>query len=321
MTDPGAEPQVDLILDRHKQLKRQRKNRFLQATWRTMVILSLAIGLGWAVSQPEWKLRQQSQITIEGNQKLSTTALESLLPFSFPLSLIRLEPQRIETILQKHAHVRQVLVSRKLFPPRAKIFVKERPPVAITRCDRCLLMTDPSNLDALKIGPANLWILDDQGIALPVQSYPSFANSQGLPALTMENFFSPLPEQAAAAVRDNNKTKNIKPVMLSPEKQAQWQQMYPVLKSSPVVDLNGPIKLASINWQDLTNLKLQTNLGEIHLGAHSNRFAKQLQALDEMRSLSNSLDINQIVYIDLQNPDQPDLEMRNASTPQNPPPN
>jgi cell division protein FtsQ len=317
MTDPAADSQVDLILDRHKQLKRQRQNRFLQATWRTLVTLSLAVGLGWAVSQPEWKLRQQSQITISGNDKLSTSALESLLPFSFPLSLIRLEPQRIETVLQKYAHVRQVLVSRKLFPPRVTIFVQERPPVAMTRCDRCLLITDPSDPQALKIGPADTWILDAQGVALPAQYYPTFAKAKDLPSLRMENFLSPLPE--TAPLQKIATAQNAKPMILSSEKQQQWQRMYSVLQKSPVIKPNSPVQLLSINWQDLANLKLNTKLGEVHLGSNDNSFAKQLQALDEMRSLSTTIDIDQVVYINLQNPDHPDLEMRNPPTPQVPP--
>ncbi len=319
MTDPSTDSQLDLIRDRHRQLKRQRQNRFLQAAWRTLVTLSLAIGLGWAVSQPEWKLREQSQITISGNDKLSTTALESLLPFAFPLSLIRLEPQRIETVLQNHAHVQQVLVSRKLFPPRATIFVQERPPVAVTRCNRCLLVTDPSDPKALKIGPADAWVLDDQGIALPAQYYPAFAKAKDLPSLEMENFFNPLPDTAAVPLKKIAAAQNAKPMILSPIKQEQWQRMYPVLKKSPVMKPDSPIQLAAINWQDINNLKLNTKLGEIHLGSARNAFPKQLQALDEMRSLSNTIDIDQVVYIDLQNPDQPDLEMRNPPTPQAPP--
>lgn len=319
MTDPAAESQVDLIRDRHRQLKRQRQNRFLQAAWRTLVTLSLAIGLGWAVSQPEWKLRQQSQITISGNDQLSTSGLESLLPFSFPLSLIRLEPQRIETILQNHAHIQQVLVSRKLFPPRTTIFVKERPPVAMTRCDRCLLVTNPNDSKALKIGPADIWILDDQGVALPAQYYPAFANAKDLPTLEMENFLSPLPETAVDALKKIAIAQNAKPMMLSQQKQKQWQRMYSVLQSSPVMKPDSPIQLSSINWQDLANLKLETKLGEIHLGSEGKHFAKQLQALDEMRSLSDTIDIEQVVYIDLQNPEQPDLEMRNPPVPSVPP--
>ncbi|MGF1604113.1 MAG: cell division protein FtsQ/DivIB [Thermosynechococcaceae cyanobacterium] len=320
MVDPASDSHIDLIRDRQRQLKRQRRNRFLQATWRSAVILGLAVGLGWAVTQPEWKLRQQSQITITGNEKLSTASLESLLPFSFPLSLIRLEPRRIETTLQKYAHVQQAFVSRKLFPPRATIFIEERAPVAMTRCDRCLFVTDPNDPEALKIGPADTWILDDQGVALPAQSYPAFAQNQNLPTLTMNDFLSPLPEKNAALFKKVTPSQQVTPVFLPKEKQNQWQRMYRVLKNSSVTAAGSPVQLSSIDWKDLENLKLQTKLGEIHLGPYSRRFAKQLKALDEMRSLSNTVDTDQVVYIDLQNPDQPDLEMRNPPLPQEPPP-
>lgn len=318
MTDPAPNAQVDLILDRRRQLKQQRQSRFLQAAWRTLVTLGIAVGLGWAVSQPEWKLRQQSQVTISGNRQLSTASLEALVPLSFPLSLIRLEPQRIETLLQDHAHVRQALVSRKLFPPRVTIFVKERSPVALTRCDRCLLITDPNNPEALKLGPADVWILDDQGVPVPAQNYPTFAQAKMLPPLAMDSFLAPL-QKPSAALKKIVASQNAKPVVVDQAKQQQWQQMYAVLKQSPVLQDESPVKLSSIDWQDLDNLKLQTKVGKIHLGPHSKQFAKQLQALDELRSLGDKLDIGQIVYIDLQNPDQPDLEMRNAPTPQEPP--
>ncbi|MEO0377287.1 MAG: hypothetical protein AAF329_22325, partial [Cyanobacteria bacterium P01_A01_bin.17] len=193
------------------------------------------------------------------------------------------------------------------------------PPVAITRCDRCLLVTDPSDSKALKIGPADTWILDDQGVALPAQYYPAFANAKDLPTLEMENFLSPLPETAPVSLKKIAVAKNAKPMILSQQKQKQWQRMYSVLQSSSVIQSDSPVQLSSINWQDLANLKLKTKLGEIHLGSDKSHFAKQLKALDEMRSLSDTIDIKQIVYIDLQNPDQPDLEMRNPPVPSVPP--
>jgi cell division protein FtsQ len=77
-----------------------------------------------------------------------------------------------------------------------------------------------------------------------------------------------------------------------------WKQLYATLSRSPV-------DVYEIDWQDPANIILMTEIGAVHLGSYGSRFSEQLQVLDRMRKLPEQLDVRQIDYIDLKNPDSP----------------
>ncbi len=82
------------------------------------------------------------------------------------------------------------------------------------------------------------------------------------------------------------------------EYRTQWVSLYQAIARSP-------IKISEVNWRDPTNLILNTELGYVHLGPYSDRLPDQLRALDQLRNLPEKMDINQVIYIDLINPDTP----------------
>jgi cell division protein FtsQ len=310
MTDASAESQVNQILDRRRQLKLQRRIRFWQGVWRTSVTLGLAVGVGWALCRPEWEIRQASQVkivTADGVAPRSQEILEQFLAFSYPFSLMALYPQDIVRRLETHAHVSQATVTRQLFPPHVIISVQEHPPVAVTKCDRCVLTANPTDPQSIQLGPAKIWLLDHRGVALPMSSYPDLKPDQ-LPSLTVGNFLQTLPNSKASALTSSTDTGPATPVKIDPRKQRQWQQLFPILHKSPV-------EIDAIGWQNGEELTLTTQLGQVRLGPYGPQFAQQLQALDQMRSLPKSVDPGQIVYIDLEQPERPVLELRNPPKP------
>lgn len=311
---------VDQILDRRKQLKRQRQSQQFKTGWRTLITLAITLSLGWAISRPDWKLRQPEQVTIVGNQQIATQAIAKLLPLSYPISLIRLDPQQISTALKDHAHLETVVVSRRLFPPRIQVAVQERPPVAITICDRCTLQLNPNTPNSLQIGPANVWLIDAQGIALPIYTYPQLETSQkNLPNLTLDNYFSPLPTTEAAASQTEARPENVTPMTLDQAKQNAWQTAYPILQNSTTLDPKSPVHLSRMDWKNTEKLSAQTKLGTVHFGRFSDALPEQLNALNKLRDLKTQIDLEEIVHIDLQNPQKPDLKMRQPPSPASPP--
>lgn len=304
MTDSTPESQIINIRDRQQQLIRQRKQRFRRGAWRTLVTLGLTVGLGWAVCQPEWQIRQSSQVTITGNEQIDSQTLEHLMVLQFPTSLIRLHPQTLVSNLKANAHISQVIVTRKLFPPRVKVVVQELPPVAVTECKGCTLILNPSQPDSLTLGPANVWLLDRRGVVLPADSYPKREKAHQLPKLTIASYLRPESKPTRQQPSSNSAPATPKFVSIDRQKQSQWQQMYALMEASPV-------QVKHLNWQDSNKLMLQTKLGQIHIGPFSDHFNRQLQALDEMRTLPKSIDPQQIVYIDVENPENPVLELRN----------
>ena len=305
MANTASEPQLGQILDRRKQLKRQRRLRFVRATWRTTAIMGLTAALSWVLIRSEWTIQKPSQVAIQGNQQIATQTLSQLLPLSYPTSLIQIRPQTIVQALQTRGHIQQVSVTRQLFPAQLTVMVQERAPVAVTECDRCQLLPPPTAPDQAVLGPTKLWLIDEQGIALPLETYGALQKSGELPQLSLSNFLQPPPQTTNTSPSDQpspgpNKGK---PVVVDPQKQAQWQQMYPMLQQSSV-------EISAVNWQPSQQLILSTELGQVHLGPYGSRMGDQLQALDQLRSLPNAVDTNKVAYIDLRDPQRPVLEMR-----------
>jgi cell division protein FtsQ len=310
MADTYSDTNVVSILDRRKQLKQQRRSQFLQSFWRTAAIFGGVIAMGWLFSRPEWKIRQASQVQIMGNGQISTQALETFLPLSFPTSLLRIEPNAIRVALEQNTHVDKVWVNRQLFPPHIIIKVHERPPVALMPCPSCVLVAE-ENSQPITLGPADVWLLDAQGIPLPDISYPKLQESNKVPKLLISGYFKPLSPQKTKQFRAKLPSNLSNFVAVDPVAQTQWKSMYKILRSSPV-------QVQELNWENPKNLQLKTEFGMIRLGVFGPRFSEQLQALDQMRTLPQRLNLEKIKSIDLVDPKHPVIELNQPPKPPKP---
>jgi cell division protein FtsQ len=300
-----SDTRVVSMLDRRKQLKRQRRNQFWKKTWRTTAILGLTLGLGWLFNKPGWQIKQASQIEISGNSQLSTQTLETFLPLTFPTSLLRVRPTDIKTMLEQNTHADQVLVYRQLFPPRIIVRIQERPPVALITCPNCLLASqNVASAQPITIGPADQWLVDDRGIALPSSSYPKLEQTRKASDLVLNGYLKPLDAKRVKAIAFKNAPGQPAPtfVALDANTQKEWQALYLPLRSSPV-------KIQQVNWQKNDRLSLKTELGLVQVGPFSARFSEQLKALDQMRALPQTVDAKNIKFINLENPKNPVVEL------------
>ena len=93
---------------------------------------------------------------------------------------------------------------------------------------------------------------------------------------------------------------------MRPAYQKDWPDIYQALQKNPVA-------IDKLDWRDPTNLILYTELGKVHIGPYGQNFSKQLIALDRMRNLNAQMDIEEIAFIDLRNPDDPTLEILQAT--------
>lgn len=168
---------------RRQVLRRHRRLKIFQDVWRTLAISGLLGGLIWAITQPIWVLRASNQVIIEGNQLLSKQVIQSLLPLSYPQSLLRLQPEAIARSLESQATIADATVTRQLFPPGITVQVKERVPVALA-----LIKSQPGITPAPK---SSVGLLDQYGVWIPIQSYASSANKLKVPNLRVIG----LPEQ------------------------------------------------------------------------------------------------------------------------------
>ncbi len=267
--------QTDLS-QRRQQLRRQRRMRFFRGIWRLSTVAGLAGGLIWLSSHPGWLIREPSQVKVEGNQFLPTQAVRSLLPITYPESLLQVQPQAIAEQLKAKAPIADVIVTRQLFPPGLTVRIRERVPVAITllsSADAQWLSQPAAKGQAVS---NRVGLLDESGVSLPLQTYLLMERSVKLPALRV--FGDP------DAYRPY------------------WQQIYQQI-------IRSPVKISEIDFQNPANLVLKTELGQVHLGAYGLQFPNQLRTLDRMRQLPAKVNLSQVAYIDLRNPASPMLQM------------
>lgn len=271
--------QADLA-QRRQRLRRQRRVRLFQAIWRVTAVSGFAAGVVWVSTLPVWLIQSPSQIKVEGNRFLPNEAIRSVLPITYPQSLLHLEPQVLVKELKSKAPISDAVVSRQLFPPGLTIRVKERYPVAIallSAADEQLL-----GQKAPKDGEesSRVSFLDENGMTIPLENYELLQRSVKLPELKVignQEYY-----------------------------RAHWSKLYRETSQSPV-------KITEIDFQNPANLVLKTELGTVHLGSYGARFPAQIKTLDRMRKLPNQISLNQIAYIDLRNPVSPVLQMKGSS--------
>jgi len=268
MTNIASVSQAQLTT-RRKKLRRERRVKSFQALWRSLFVGGMATSLVWAITLPEWVIRQPEQIVIEGNHFLSAQTIRSLLPLSYPQSILKVQPQALANSLESQAPIAEATVSRQLVPPGLTIQVKERKPVAIAQA------ATPKNAKSSHLNqPAGL--LDEEGVLMPESSYQSNSANVELPTL--------------------------KVIGSSDQYRPYWSEVYQAVSHSP-------IKVFEIDWQDPANLILKTELGNVHFGPYSSRFSEQLGILDRMRELPTRVSSSKIAYINLKNPDFPAIQM------------
>ncbi len=263
------------LAQRRQKLRQRRRVRLLQTSWRVLAVCGLAGGVVWAAMLPTWMIRRPEQVTIEGNHFIPVRTLRSLLPIAYPQSLFRVEPQAIARALQAKAPLSEVIVNRQLFPPSLIVQVKERRPVALavpTEREQALPSGSQRSESAAKTG-----LLDESGMWIPLESYTALDHSLKVPSL-----------------RVIGNPDSYRPF---------WSKLYREIKQGP------PLNVTEVDWRDPTNLIIKTDLGLTHLGPYGAQFSYQLKTLDRMRKLSGHTSFNQIVYIDLRNPDVPTVQM------------
>jgi cell division protein FtsQ len=265
------------LAQRRQQLRRQRRLRWFQSSWRLIAVSGLAGGLLWGATLPGWVIRRE-QVVIEGNQFIPEQTIRSLLPIAAPQSLFKIKPHQISEVLQAKAPIAEAKVERQLFPPGLRVQVKERRPVAIAMTHVPLTQSTPAEKSSTQAG---VGLLDESGVWIPMENYKALDPSLTVPTLKIVG----RPEQY----------------------RHYWTKLYQAVSRSP-------IKVLEIDWRDPANLILKTELGLVYCGAYTARFPEQLGVLDRLRQLPSKVSTNQIAYIDLRNPDTPSIQLNKNQT-------
>lgn len=313
------------MVQRRRNLRRQRGQRLLKTFWRLVVVGAFAGGLIWLMGQPIWLVRSAEQIQIKGNQAIQAESLRAMVPVDYPQSLLKIKPQVLEKALLDQAPLAEAKISRRLIPPGLVIRVSERQPVAVAELARSEMARQASATSDATTA-ANQKSLDSDRPApdRPATSSPNepksspSAHSTPPTSKTKSAPFEPTPgaervlldatgEWVSLAQYDNPEAlfelPSLKVYGMRPEYSQHWPELYGAI-------LQSPVKVLAIDWRDPSNLELKTDLGNVHFGPYGPQFSYQLEILDRMRNLPNHTEADQIAFIDLKTPTVPRLQMK-----------
>ncbi len=119
---PGAE--------RRRQLRQQRRTERLRNSWRVLVLLGLAAGLGYGLLRQGWSLTGPDQVEVKGSRQVTAAEVIKAAEIRFPHPLLSLDPRRVSSDLAAALPVEDVRVSRLMAPPRLRVELVDREAVA-----------------------------------------------------------------------------------------------------------------------------------------------------------------------------------------------
>ena len=299
------------MAERRRNLRRQRGQRVLKYFWRLLVVGAAAGGLVWLMGQPIWLVRSQEQITIKGNQAMSADSLKALVPVDYPQSLLKVKPNALEDALLEQAPLLDARISRRLIPPGLVVRVRERQPVAVAELTRPdgkskVRGNSPSSAQDGQSGDAEeaSESLDDRKlVASPNKKLKAFQPMPNAERVLLDDSG----EWVSLEQYDNPEgmfeLPSLQVLGMRLEYKKQWPGLYESIRQTPV-------QVQAIDWRDPSNLKLKTDLGNVHLGPYGPQFSYQLEILDRMRHLPSHAEADQIAFIDLKTPTVPRLQMK-----------
>lgn len=267
---------------RRSQLRRRRQWKLARNGWRLLAVGLVAIATAGIVTSPMWVIRGPEQVEVQGNRMLTDDGVRSLLGIRYPQPLWKLQPQAIAKSLRARGPVAAADITRQLLPPRLVVQVTELFPVAAIESTTPVARPNASPA-AQANGPAaqslpQIGLMDASGTWIDLERYQSIRPVPQLPTLKVIGDYKAIATE--------------------------WETMYRWLSLSPIA-------VQIVDWRNPQDLKLQTELGLVKLGAYNReRFAQQMGGLARMRSLPQQLDPRQIDYIDLRDLDRPGVEMR-----------
>lgn len=148
----------------------QKERQSKIALWRSSVVIGCVLSLGFFATSPWWKVKERSQIKIEGNQLIESETIYDALDFHFPQPVWALKTTRMTRKLESISSIAAVNINRQVIPPKLIISIKERTPQAIATFDN------------------EMGFLDAEGLWISRKFYTSIDHNFTLPKLIVHNY-------------------------------------------------------------------------------------------------------------------------------------
>ena len=72
------------------------------------------------------------------------------------------------------------------------------------------------------------------------------------------------------------------------------------------------VKINKIDWQNPSNLILITELGKVYIGSYTSKFPQQLTMLAKLRTITQKIPREEIIYLDLTDPELPSIKQKQS---------
>ena len=104
--------------------------KFLLELWQILFFSTTSFFLIFIFSNQAWKPISFEQTKITGLSGLEKDYIQKITSNFYPKNLLELNPKEIESFLKKELPIKDVSVSRKIFPPEIHLNIIEREPIA-----------------------------------------------------------------------------------------------------------------------------------------------------------------------------------------------
>ncbi|AUC61598.1 cell division protein FtsQ [Cyanobacterium sp. HL-69] len=261
------------VVQHRDKLRKERARRNRIAVCRFFVAVGVTTGVFWVITHPSWVLRSGEQINIEGNELLSDKEIRSLIPVQYPQPILTLSGQYLADELGEKTPLKNITITKKIAPPSLTITVEENPPVAMAY--------GPEDNENGQVAISHLGFISADGVFMEKDMYEN-----------LEQY----PEKIPSLKIFGNQGLYL----------SYWEELYRLLAVSP-------IPITEINWQNPNNIILTTDLGKVHLGPYTSRLPQQFEKLGKITSITQQIRREDIIHIDLINPNQPFVNQKPPS--------
>ena len=255
-------------LARRRELRQRKRRELAVQTWRVVISLVFASGLGWLLLRHGWTMDSIDRIVISGDTGLNPEQVAQSGQLSFPQPLFQVSPAELERQLLRDLPVQSASVERRLHPARIEVHLLRQTPVA--RATR------------QQSGLRERGMVDADGHWIPLSSNSSMP--MPLSAITVHGWRLSQRLAIAKLLQDRDRFQG---------------------------------KLQTITVHPDGGISLRTsNTGRIDLGQDRGRLNEQIDAIVQLRrTLPPQLLKPNQGYLDLTNPDRPELQLPVTSVP------
>ena len=162
---PQLQYQLALI-----KVQKQRLDKI--SLWRSSLIITLAMSLGWAATLPYWKIKHPNQIKISGQKLVGEDSVRSAIDFDYPQFIGTVNGLDISGRIESIPSIAVAKVNKQIIPPHLIISLQEKDPVAIATSE------------------GQVGFLNAEGEWISQQFYTNIGSKTSLPNLKVINYRS-----------------------------------------------------------------------------------------------------------------------------------